>query len=169
MRVLGIDPGYERVGMAVLEKKAGEESLLFSCCFKTSAALPFPQRLLAIGEKTREVIAAHAPDAIAIEKLFFNSNQKTALLVSEARGVVLYEAIRAGLSVYEYTPLQIKMAVVGYGRGTKDQVQAMVGRLLILPTGRASGISSKIITSDDEFDAIAVGLTSLASERIPCV
>lgn len=156
MRVLGIDPGYERIGMAVLEKKAGKESLLFSCCFKTSAALPFPQRLLAIGEKIHETIATHAPDALAIEKLFFNSNQKTALLVCEARGVLMYEALCAGLSVHEYTPLQVKMAVVGYGRGSKEQVQAMVRQLIVLP---------ETTTSDDELDAIAVGLTALASEK----
>lgn len=156
LRVLGIDPGYERVGLAVLEKSVSRESLLFSCCFKTSAALPFPERLLAIGKKTREVIAAYAPDALAIERLFFSSNQKTALLVSEARGVLLYEALCAGLSVYEYTPLQVKTAIVGYGRGTKEQVQAMLARLIILPA---------TITSDDELDAIAIGLTALASER----
>lgn len=156
MKVLGIDPGYERVGMAVLEKKAQRESLLFSCCFKTSASLPFPQRLLAIGGKTREVISAYAPDALAIERLFFNSNQKTALLVSEARGVLLYEALSLALPVYEYTPLQVKMAIVGYGRGTKEQVRAMLPHLVSI---------SQTITSDDEFDAIAVGITALASER----
>lgn len=161
MRVLGIDPGYERVGIAVLEKadsrgRASREVLLFSSCFKTSPSLSFHERLLAIGKEIRSVIGHYSPDALAIEQLFFNSNQKTALLVSEARGVMLYEALHGGLRVFEYTPLQIKMAMVGYGRGSKDQVQAMVRRLIVLPTPS---------TSDDEFDAIAAGLTCLASQK----
>lgn len=158
MRVLAIDPGYERLGIAVVEKDRTKETLVHSECFRTSAKLPFTERLLYIGDALRRVIKEHTPDEFAIETLFFNSNQKTAMQVAEARGVVIYEAVRAGLAIHEYTPLEIKNATTGYGRATKDQVIAMVKQIISI---------QKKIEFDDEYDAIAVGLTHSASTKLP--
>ncbi len=154
-RVLAIDPGFERVGIAVIERdpKTRKEKLIHSECFKTSNSLLFPERLILIGGKIRSAIGKFSPDALAIEKLYFEKNTKTAMGVSEARGVIVYEAARAGLAIHEYTPLQIKVAVTSYGKATKEQVNNMVGKLIVLP---------KKISSDDEMDAIACGLTCLA-------
>jgi|SRR5579872_2795054 len=157
-RILAIDPGFERVGIAVLEKEhRSKEKLLYSECFKTSAKLPYSERLFLIGQKIKDIVGEWRPGALVIEKLFFNTNQKTALMVAEARGVIIYEAGVANLSIFEYTPLQIKIAVTGYGRSEKGQVARMIPRLITI---------TKKITSDDEFDAIAVGLTCFASERL---
>ncbi|OHA18903.1 MAG: hypothetical protein A2836_00750 [Candidatus Taylorbacteria bacterium RIFCSPHIGHO2_01_FULL_45_63] len=159
MRILAVDPGYERVGVAVLEKEnsgGARETLLFSECFKTSAKLPHSERLKLIGEEIKRMIATHRPSALAIEKLFFANNQKTAILVSEARGVIICEAARSGLFVAEFTPLQAKVAVTGYGRGTKSQMKFMVEKLISV---------GKKIKEDDEYDAIALGLTFFAYKK----
>jgi len=155
MKIISIDPGYERVGIAILEKSK-KETLIYSECFKTSSTLPHSERLRLIGEKITEIISQFGPKALAIEKLFFNTNTTTALKVAEARGVVLYSAALAGLAVHEYTPLEIKVAVTGYGRSDKKQMMAMIPKLITL---------EKEISSDDEFDAIAVGLTCCAVEK----
>lgn len=157
MRVLAIDPGFERVGIAVLEKKDRKEILLYSDCFKTSSNLPFENRLLLIGAELNRIIDLHKPEAVAVETLFFNSNQKTAMRVAEARGVITYIPVSRGLTLHEYTPLQIKIAVTGYGRADKEQVSFMTQKLLGL-TGTA--------TYDDETDAIALGIAHLASQGV---
>ena len=158
MRILGIDPGFERLGVAILEKNKGDkkERVLFSECFKTSAKLEFPERLFLIGKEIKKIIKKFQPEILAIETLFFTSNQKTVMGVSEARGVIMYQALLNQIPVFEYTPLQIKIAVTGYGRGDKKQVTEMVTRLIKI---------EKEIKHDDEYDAIAVGLTHLASHR----
>lgn len=157
MKIIAIDPGYERLGVAVLEKKPkNKEVLLFSECFKTSARLPFASRLFEIGKEIERIITIYKPTALATETLFFNSNQKTAMNVSETRGVITYEAMRHGLQFYEYTPLQIKVAVTGSGRADKKQVISMICRLVEI---------SKKISHDDEYDAIACGLTFFASTK----
>lgn len=157
MKVIAIDPGYERVGIAIVEKgKGGKETMLFSECFKTSAKLTLPERLALVGKKIAEIIKEHGPDMMAIESLYFSGNQKTAIAVAEARGVMLYEGARARLPIYEYTPQQIKVAVTGYGKSDKKQVIFMTEKLVAL---------AKKVTSDDEMDAIAIGLTCLASVR----
>jgi crossover junction endodeoxyribonuclease RuvC len=158
MIILGIDPGYERVGIAVLEKNAGErrERVLYSNCFKTSAKLPLDERIFLIGKEIESVIEKWKPQKFAIEKLFFENNAKTAMGVSEARGAMIYIAKNAKLSVLEYTPLQIKNAVTGYGKATKDAVYTMVGKLVELP---------KEVRQDDEIDAIAIAITAFAFER----
>lgn len=157
MRILAIDPGYERLGIAILEKEKGKEILLYSSCFKTDAKLPFIERLLAIGNELARVIKKYKPNGLAIEKLYMTTNQKTAMQVAEARGVIIYEASKLGLQIYEYTPMEIKVAVSGYGKATKDDVFFMVKKLIDLPKDR------KII--DDEIDAIAVGLTCFACQK----
>ncbi len=156
MRVLSIDPGYERIGIAVIESSAPKESVLYSDCMRTSPKDPFPDRLKQVGLEVERLLSLYTPDAVALEQLFFNTNQKTAMHVAEVRGALLYIARKAGIKTYEYTPLQVKIAILGYGRGEKKQVIAMVERLVTLPQ------SSRL---DDEYDAIAVGLTCLAIEK----
>jgi crossover junction endodeoxyribonuclease RuvC len=164
-RILGIDPGFERLGIAILEKPARnafsiadaggdkKEKVIFSECFKTSAKLDFSERLNLIGERVREIIKKYKPEILAIETLFLNTNQKTVMHVAEARGVVIYEASRAGLKIFEASPPQIKIATTGYGRASKEQIIKMV-RLLV-----DIDIKKK---SDDELDAIAIALTAFA-------
>ncbi len=157
MKIISIDPGYDRVGIAILEKaKNQKEELLYSDCFRTSAKTKLPDRIFSIGTEVARLIKKYKPEMLAIETLFMTTNQKTVMGVSEARGVIIYEASRAGLSVCEYTPLQIKIAVTGYGKATKDQVEAMVERLVVL---------HKKARIDDEMDAIAVGITAFAHYR----
>ncbi|KKT45260.1 MAG: Crossover junction endodeoxyribonuclease RuvC [Parcubacteria group bacterium GW2011_GWA2_44_15] len=156
MRIMAIDPGYEKMGVAVLEKNLGKEVLLFSECFKTSRKDSAQKRLCALGKEIGRIIDEFKPRSLAIEKLFFAGNQKTAMLVSEARGVIVYEATRAGLSVTEYTPLEVKVAVTGYGRSTKEQIKYMAEKLVDI---------KKSIKEDDEYDAIALGLTYFAREN----
>ena len=159
MRVLSIDPGYERIGFAVLEKEGGSsrEKVLYSDCFKTSATQPFSVRLKLIGDEMKQIIDAHMPVACAIEKLFFNTNQKTAMLVSEVRGMLLFVAETNNLSIHEYTPPQIKNAITGDGHCSKKQIISMIPKLVSI---------KKDIQYDDEYDAIAIGITFLARERM---
>jgi crossover junction endodeoxyribonuclease RuvC len=154
MKVIAIDPGYERMGVAIIEKTKGKENLLYSECFKTSSKIPHEERLKLIGQEIEIIIKKYKPDAMAIETLFFKNNQKTAMHVSEARGVMLYVASASGLSVKEFSPMAIKIAVTGYGNSEKKQVVFMVKKLIQVET---------IIKYDDEYDAIAVGLTYFAT------
>lgn len=158
MKVLAYDPGYERLGVALLEKKDNKETLLYSACLQTEKEKDIHERIFALGERVEELITTHAPDAVALEKLFFNKNQKTAIAVAEMRGVLLYLGEKHGCLVREYTPQEIKVAVTGYGKSDKEQVIAMVKQLLPHAPQKAL---------DDEYDAIAVGLTFLAIERYP--
>ena len=166
MRILGIDPGFERLGIAVLEKNKGDkksaytksygetrEKVIFSECFKTSSKLEFSERLLLIGDEVRKIIKKYQPDVLAIETLFLTTNQKTVMRVAEARGVVVYESARAGLKIFEASPPQIKIATTGYGRSDKTQINKMVKILVDI------GKEKKL---DDELDAIAIALTGFA-------
>ncbi len=150
MIILGIDPGYGIVGFGVIEKRASGLRTVAYGVIETPKVSRFPVRLKFIGEKIRELISHYKPDAIAVEELFFQNNQKTAIMVAEARGVVLYEAECSGIPLYEYTPMQIKQAVTGYGRADKMQIQQMVKLLLGL---------EKIPRPDDAADALAVAVT----------
>ena len=161
MRILGIDPGFERLGIAVLERTPearpqGKEKVVFSECFKTSAKLEFSERLKLIGEETRKIIKKYQPEVLAIETLFLTTNQKTVMRVAEARGVVIYEAVQAGIKIFEASPPQIKIATTGYGRADKTQIMKMVKILVDL---------DKKKSSDDELDAIAIALTAFAHMR----
>ena len=157
MRILSFDPGYERLGVAVLEREQGKEQLLHSDCVQTSKDLSFYERLTDIGNATESIINKWKPDAVALEDLYFNTNQKTAMKVAAVRGVVAFLAKRSGLPVFEYTPAQVKVAVTGYGKSSKEQMMTMVPKLVSI---------QKEIRFDDEYDAIAVGLTCLACERL---
>ncbi len=156
MRVLAIDPGYDRLGVAVLERTAQKEILLYSACITTEKSDTLTQRLFVIGDTVDSLIKTHTPNAVAIETLFFNKNVKTAIGVAQARGIILYLAQKAGCAVYEFGPQEIKVAVTGYGKSDKSAVIDMVKRLVAnAPTD----------AHDDEYDAIAVGITALAHYR----
>ncbi len=158
MRILAFDPGFERLGAAVVEKNNGVDILVHSECIRTSAKDAFKERLRQIGAAAEALIAEFKPDAVALEEIFFGKNEKTGVQIAEVRGVLTYIAMQKGLTVYDYTPLEVKIAITGYGKSDKRAVAAMVPRLVRLPA-RAR--------LDDEMDAIAVGLTCLASVRFP--
>ncbi len=168
MRIIGIDPGYDRLGIAVIEKNApgksaigkSSDTLLYSDCFKTSPKEPFYTRLAQVGTEVGRIIDEYKPSGMAIESLFITKNQKTAMHVAEARGVIAYEAARRGLPIFEYTPGQIKIAVTGHGTSDKEQVTKMIPLLIRMPVTTPA---RKIL--DDEYDAIAVALTCIACER----
>ncbi|PSO46471.1 MAG: crossover junction endodeoxyribonuclease RuvC [Parcubacteria group bacterium SW_4_46_8] len=156
MRVISIDPGYGRCGVAIVEKSgANDETLLYSDCIETSQNNDFHTRLGELGNEIERLVEQYQPDACSIETLYFNSNQKTAMKVAQVRGMIAYIAESAGLNVFEYTPSQIKNAVTGYGKSDKRQVITMLEQLIDI---------SKEIQYDDEYDAIAVGITCAVSE-----
>lgn len=156
MIVVSIDPGYERLGIAVLEKQQGKkEALLYSTCFQTPK-IENEKRLKMLGEKLIEVIQEYKPTHLAIEDLFLASNQKTAMFVAEAKGVILYIAATFNLKISHYSPPQIKLAVCGNGKADKKAIIKMVPLLIHI---------DKEIKMDDEYDAIAVGLTFFALFR----
>lgn len=158
MKIISIDPGYEKLGIAVVEKEVGgKEKLLFSECFRTDKKLKHEERLFLAGNEIEKVIKEYRPEALAIENLFINTNQKTAMKVSEMRGVILYLAEKNGLAVSEYSPPQIKLAVSGNGHSDKKSIIKMVPLLIKV---------EKIIKEDDEYDAIAVGLTFFAINKV---
>jgi crossover junction endodeoxyribonuclease RuvC len=158
IRILGIDPGFERVGIAVVEKSGEKkDTLLYSNCFKTSSKLPFNIRLRMIGIEIERIIKEYKPEYLAIEKLYLTTNHKTVMGVSEARGVLVYVASSKNLQIFEYTPPQIKIAVTGYGKADKKMVTSMVLKLIDI---------KKETSSDDELDAIAICITCLAHEKL---
>lgn len=157
MRIIAIDPGYERLGIAVLEKEIrGKENIIYSDCFKTDKKLEHFERLGLIGNEIERVVLEYKPKILCLETIFFSVNQKTAITVAEARGVILFQASKHSLKVYEYGPGQIKVAVTGYGKSDKRAINSMVDKLVKI---------DKKIAHDDEYDAIAVGLTCFAIEK----
>lgn len=157
IRILAIDPGYDRVGIAVIDKhQQDRETLVYSSCIRTNAKEAFVERLAQIGSGVEQVISEYAPTVFAIENLFLANNQKTAMRVAEARGALLYIAQQHTLSIYEYTPLQIKAAITGDGKSPKDRLMYMLPKLITI---------LHPITYDDEWDAIAIGLTCSAHTR----
>lgn len=156
MKVLAIDPGYDRLGVAVMEKKDGKEILIHSECIETKKADTLIKRLHVAGLRIEELLLEHKPNAVGIETLFFNKNQKTAIGVAQIRGIIIYLASKAGCAIYEFGPQEIKVAVTGYGKSDKKGVIEMVKRLVAEVPEDAL---------DDEYDAIAVGITCLAHYR----
>ena len=149
MRILGIDPGYAIVGFGVLEADRGQARLVRCGAINTPAGVPMPQRLLQIQQDMETLIATFQPDAMAIEELFFNTNVTTGIGVAQARGVILAAAAKLGVEIFEYTPSQVKQAVVGYGKAEKHQGMDMTKRILKLP-----GVPKP----DDAADAVAIAL-----------
>lgn len=153
MKVLAIDPGFDRLGVAVLDNPDGRERLLFSTCVETERGSELVHRLHILGQQVEKILEEYQPDTVGIETLFFNKNQKTAIGVAQARGIIIYLAQKAGCTVHEFGPQEIKVAVTGYGNSDKKAVIEMVKRLVPnVPEG----------VLDDEYDAIAVGITCLA-------
>jgi crossover junction endodeoxyribonuclease RuvC len=156
MKILGIDPGIGRMGYGVIKKEAGKEIFIAAGLIETPAGLPHADRLLLLAVQLEKILRRHKPDIAAIESLFFAKNAKTALAVAEARGVAILYCKKAGLAIEEHTPLQVKIALTGYGRAEKFQVAAMTKKLLEMPSE---------LVQDDTLDALALCLTCAASRR----
>ena len=149
MIILGIDPGYAIVGYGVLEYNGNKFKVIEYGAITTDASMDMFDRFKSIYDDINEVIERTKPDFMAIEELFFNSNQKTAINVAQARGVLLLAALNHGVEIFEYTPLQVKQALTGYGRADKNQIQHMVKSLLCLES---------IPKPDDVADALAIAI-----------
>ena len=149
MRILGIDPGYGITGFGLVDAQRGQFQLLRCGAITTPAGMDFSARLEIIYEDMRQLLEVAKPDCVAIEELFFGQNVTTGIGVAQSRGVILLAIRQAGLPVYQYKPMQVKQAVVGYGNATKHQVQDMTKRLLRL---------EKMPKPDDAADAIAIAL-----------
>jgi crossover junction endodeoxyribonuclease RuvC len=147
--VLGIDPGTARTGYGLVEREGSALRLVDYGCLETLSTQELPTRLLEIHRAVTELILTHKPVQLGIERLFFNRNVQTAFAVGQARGVVLLAAAEHGLRVYEYGPHEVKVAVTGYGRADKGQVQRMVQMVLKMP---------KLPKPDDAADALAVAI-----------
>lgn len=149
MRILGVDPGYAIVGFGVVDYAGANFAPVEYGAILTQAHTPFTQRLCDIDTDIQEVLRRYEPNCMAIEKLYFTSNQKTAIDVAQARGILILAAAKRKIPVYEYTPLQVKMAVVGYGKAEKKQVMEMTRNILKL---------EQIPRPDDAADALAIAI-----------
>jgi crossover junction endodeoxyribonuclease RuvC len=157
MRILGVDPGIARTGWGVIENQKSKIKNQKYGCIETAAGLDPSQRLKYIYDSVVNIIKEHKPDVLAVEEIFFNTNAKTAFIVGQARGVVLLSASQKNLPIAIYTPLQVKIAVTGYGRAEKIQIGQMVKTILKLDA---------IPKLDDVTDALAVALTHAFSKKI---
>lgn len=149
MKILGIDPGYAIMGYGVIETIGNRFRVCQYGSITTDAGMPIEERLAHLYDSLREIIEEEKPDVASIEELFFNNNAKTAIMVGEARGIAILACAKGGLEIAEYTPMQIKQALVGYGKAEKKQVQIMVTRLLGL---------KEIPKPDDTADALAAAV-----------
>jgi crossover junction endodeoxyribonuclease RuvC len=156
MRVLAIDPGYDRMGVAVLEKINDKETVVYSTCLLTDKKAGLNDRIFYLGEELNKVFIEYKPEVFGIETLFFNKNTKTALGVAEVRGVAIYIANKNHAQVSEHSPQAVKLAITGYGKSDKTAVISMVKMLV-------KNVPNNAL--DDEYDAIAVGVTCLAHQR----
>lgn len=166
LRILGIDPGIAIVGFGVLDSDKGKQTMVQYGAINTEAGLPLATRLVQIQTDLEQLIMQFRPDEIAIEELFFSKNITTGIAVAHGRGIILYTAEKLGVPIYEYTPMQVKQAVVGYGLAEKRQVMDMVKRILKLKA---------VPKPDDAADALAIALcharsaTSLLRRKDPNV
>ncbi|MBQ5316533.1 MAG: crossover junction endodeoxyribonuclease RuvC [Oscillospiraceae bacterium] len=149
MRILGIDPGYAIVGFGVLDFNGYDFKVVRYGAITTQAHTDFGMRLSDIFDDMNEVIGTYSPDVMSMEKLFFTTNQKTGIDVAQARGVILLSAVKSGMPVFEYTPLQVKQSVAGYGKAQKKQVMEMTRTILGLPS---------VPKPDDTADALALAI-----------
>ena len=149
MKIVGVDPGYAIVGVGVLEYRSSRFTTLDYGAITTPAGMEFPKRLRVIFEDFSQLLDIYKPDAIAVERLYFTTNQKTAIDVAQARGVILLAASLRDIPCYEYTPLQVKQAVVGYGKAVKKQVMEMTTKILNL---------KQVPKPDDVADALAIAV-----------
>ncbi len=159
IKIIAIDPGYDRVGIALLAKENNQkEKVLFSETFISNRNEDIYQRLFAIGDRFSFLVKKYQPDFFVTESLFFSKNTKTALHVAELRGILFYLAKKNNLEIYEFTPNQIKLAITSNGRAEKKDILFMLPYLIKLPERKEKYI-------DDELDALAIGLTFFASYR----
>ena len=149
MRILGIDPGFATIGFGLIASDRGSVQMLRYGAITTPAGMDFPQRLQLIYDDMTQLLELLKPDAVSIEELFFNTNITTGIQVAHGRGVILLACTKYGVPIFEYTPLQVKQAVAGYGRAEKRQVMDMTKRLLHL---------EKIPRPDDAADGLALAL-----------
>lgn len=149
LRILGIDPGYAIVGFGVLEYDGYRFTPVHFGAITTQAGTDFTLRLKTIYDDMNTVLSTFKPEVMSIEKLFFNTNQKTGIDVAQARGVTVLAAANMGIPIFEYTPLQVKQSVVGYGRAEKNQVMEMTRRILGL---------AEVPKPDDTADALAIAI-----------
>ena len=156
MRILGVDPGFAITGYSIIDYIGNKFHLETSGAILTEAHTSFPLRLEKINKDLDDIIKTYKPEAMAIEELFFNNNAKTAINVAQARGVILITARQNNLNIYEYTPLQVKQAVTGYGRADKIQVQRMVKMILN---------EEKLPKLDDITDSMAIGICHAHSAK----
>lgn len=156
MRILGIDPGFAITGYSIIDYIGNKFKLITSGAILTDAKTSFPLRLEKIYYELKEIIEKYNPDCMSIEELFFNNNAKTAINVAQARGVILMTARINQIDTYEYTPLQVKQAVVGYGRADKIQVQRMIKMILNV---------EKLPKLDDITDSMAIAICHAHSAK----
>jgi len=152
LRILGIDPGFDRTGFGVIEQEGNRLKWIHHSCLQTKSTTDFPTRLVQLRDETQAVIKKYNPDGAAIEQLFFQTNAKTAIKVGMARGVIFLAVADAGMAIVEPTPNQVKQGITGYGKADKKQVQEMVKRLLNL---------KEIPKPDDAADALAIAIVGI--------
>lgn len=157
MTVIGIDPGIEKTGIGIIESYKGNYKLIFEKLIKTNSKLNYYKRLSIIDEEFNEILNNFKIDSAAIEKVFFAKNVKTALIISEVRGILLLSLFKKNISIFEYTPLQVKQSIAGYGNADKTQVQKFIKILLKL---------ENIPKSDDVADGMALAIVHLNSYKV---
>jgi len=156
--VMGIDPGIERTGVSILSSnETGKIELIFSKLIKTKSDLSHSKRLMNLYDELCNIIRSYNIDYASVEKLFFAKNVKTAMVVSEARGVILLAIEKSGIKIFEYTPLQVKQAIVGYGRSSKKQIESLIKMILK---------DSTIEAQDDVIDSMAIAITHINSNKL---
>ena len=156
IRILGIDPGFGRLGYGVIEQKNGDWVALDYGCIETSPKNTFVERILQIHNELKEIIKKYKPTRAGVEELFFYKNVTTAVQVGQARGVVLLTLCQLGVPIDEFTPLEVKQAITGYGRAEKGQIQTMVAMILKLKTKKIQ---------DDAADALAIAITCAHTKK----
>lgn len=161
IRIMGIDPGFDRLGVCIVDKEGNKETLVHSECITTSKEKSFEERLALLGKSLEHIITSYKPHEVAIETIFITKNQKTVIQVAEVRGVCIYLSKLHTVSLFEYSPPQIKTAITGYGRASKEDVALMVPKIIKM---KNLGENKKLL--DDEVDAIAIALTHSAHRKM---
>lgn len=156
MIILGIDPGIARLGYGIIKKEKGKISLLTYGCLETLKDLKEETRLTSLFERLAKIISKYKPEAISLEKIFFSQNAKTALVVGQARGIILLAGGQSKIEVFSYTPLEVKLAICGYGRAEKKQIQKMVQSALRM---------KELPRPDDAADGLALAITHCYSKN----
>lgn len=160
-RIIGIDPGFDRIGVCILDKNRDREKVIFSCCILTNRKDSFEKRLFYVGKELEKLLLKYSPEEMAIESLFFAKNVTTAMYVAEVRGVCIYLSQIHNVKIFEYSPPQIKLAIAGHGKATKQDILNMIPKILKISIDKG--------VLDDELDAIAVSLTHSAHRKMSMV